>query len=283
MLHPDPSILTFNSHVPGPTLVIMATVHGDEVCGVIALRQLIEDLESGKLRIERGVLHLVFANLPAYALGKRQTQMNLNRAFRPDHLMSEAERYSYEYHRARQLMPLLASCDAMLDIHSSVTEGSTPFIICEPHSFDIARCLPLGIRSHGWDDIEAGGTDYYVNTQGGMGICIECGYHEDPNAPEVARYSIMAFLTLMEAISPTQEYPVTEGQRELYAYDICHTRVDYDPAQAWPDFGKVPAGTIIGTDGGEDIVADEDFVIIFSRKRTEPGKEAFILAREKEE
>lgn len=266
-------VITKKGVSPGKTLTIMAGVHGDEICGPEAFKELIPTLD-----IKRGTVHFIVANLEALTLGERQVDMNLNRAFRPNKLLTAKERGTYERKRALELMPYLRESEALLDVHSSMTKKSKPFIICEPHSFPIAKRLRFGIRSHGWDVIEAGGTDYFMNTMGKIGICIECGNHNDPKAPKLARESIIRFLTIMGAIDGRLPREC-KSQKVMHAFGIYKTETNFRKAREFEDFEPLPKGTPIGYDGKKKVLAPENMLIIFPRNQDLPGKEAFILGR----
>ncbi|HLC70311.1 MAG TPA: hypothetical protein VJH75_04720, partial [Patescibacteria group bacterium] len=135
-------------------------------------------------------------------------------------------------------------------------------------------------RSYGWDSIEPGGTDYFMNTRGERGICVECGYNLDPEAPKRAIQSIKIFLSVMGLTDEPIPAP-TQNQQTLRAYFIYHTKNDFVPVRTFADFEELKTGEVIGTDGSEKIFAPvEKNVIIFCRKREEANQEAFILARE---
>ncbi|PIR06552.1 MAG: hypothetical protein COV55_03430 [Candidatus Komeilibacteria bacterium CG11_big_fil_rev_8_21_14_0_20_36_20] len=257
----------------------MAGVHGDEPCRVEALREILKLIDDKKIIIHRGTVHIIFAHLPAIARDLRHIEMNLNRAFRPDNLLSNLELASYERKRALELMPYLQKNNALLDIHSSSSKKSIPFIICEPHSFDLAGQLPFPIISHGWDEIEKGGTDYYVNRQGGKGLCIEGGYHYDPQASGRALNAAKIFLSLLLSTAPS--YPAKQQwQRIIHANFIYVTKINFKLTQNFADFQPIKAGQLIGYDGDKEVRAQEDGVIIFAHNRTGPKKEAFILGLE---
>jgi predicted deacylase len=56
----------------GPKLIVLGAVHGNETCGTEAIRRLVQELEQGRLRIERGTLTMVpIANPLAYRLKRR--------------------------------------------------------------------------------------------------------------------------------------------------------------------------------------------------------------------
>lgn len=266
-------VVTLIGKQPGKTLTIMGGVHGDEVCGIKALDEIISNIS-----LKQGKVHFVYGNPQAIGICKRQTEMNLNRAFRSDELLSEKEKQSYERQRALEIMPFMDESVALLDVHSSTTKISTPFIICEPHSFEIAKFLPFPIISYGWDLIQAGGTDYYMNHNGKIGICVECGYHLDPDAPRRAIESIMIFLSLFGAIDkrPSEK---SVDQKIIHAYQIHLTKTDFTPFREFADFESLEEGEIIGTDGNDYILAPSNACVVFPHRREKPSEEAFVLGK----
>ncbi len=262
---------------PGNTVTIMGGVHGNEVCGIEAVQKAMS------IEIKRGKVYFILANLKAMELGVRQTDANMNRVFRPFQKLSEKEKRSYEFKRAEEIKPFLNESVALLDVHSSSSKKSIPFIICEPHSFHIAKMLPFPIRSHGWDYIEEGGTDYFVNNnpQKGNGICVECGYHKDPEAPKRAYDSIVTFLKIMDLISGKEELKEMKNQREIHAHYIYKTQKNFTIDREFADFEPIMKGKFLGYDGQTPIFAKSDGVIIFAKNCKESGEEAFILGTEK--
>jgi succinylglutamate desuccinylase/ribosomal protein S18 acetylase RimI-like enzyme len=279
----DDSIIKIDSGINGPTLAIFAGVHGDEVCGVEAFQKIIPEI-----KITKGVVYFVYANLNAIKENVRFTESNLNRCFgKDDDLHIQAVKGSYERERALELMLILDKCDALLDIHASTNVNSTPFIICEPHSFDIAKILPgFPIRSYGWDIIEKGGTDYYMNNvktlsgDNGNGICIECGYLGDPAGQKRAENGLLAFLKYFDVIDEDISLIENKNQREINAYKIHITKNDFTKSREFADFELLKNGDLIGIDGDEDILAENNNVIIFPTNKTTSGEEAFILGVE---
>ena len=112
---------------PGPALIVMGAVHGDEVCGAHACAALMEDLDAGRLTLTRGRLTVLpVANPLAFARGTREGEGNLNRRFVP-----QAAPANNEERLAAQLAPLLGRHDALLDLHSFHTPGE-PFAMVGP-------------------------------------------------------------------------------------------------------------------------------------------------------
>jgi len=120
---------TFRSPLPGPKLIITGAVHGNEVCGTLAIRRLLEQLQSGALQLISGQLTLVpVCNPLAYAKGERQGERNLNRRLIPTAHVQE-----FEDHVANWLCPLLAAHEVLLDLHSFRGAGE-PFVLVGPEN-----------------------------------------------------------------------------------------------------------------------------------------------------
>jgi succinylglutamate desuccinylase len=258
----------------GRTSVLLAGVHGNEPCGLQAFEELLP-----VLKIDAGEVFFVVGNPNAVASNVRQTEFNLNRAFKPDNLLSDFERSSYEYHRAQYLKRYLDQAWALLDIHSSFTPKSIPFVICEENAYGIASHFPVELVVSGFDRHQPGGTDYYMNATGKIGMCIECGYHTDPRAKIIATEAILSFLGSRGHIAPTPRLLPVDKQRRVEVHTLYHTKVDFKLAKAWSDFETVPPVSIIGTDGTHELVAERDMIILFARNCNGAGEEAFLLGK----
>lgn len=260
--------------VPGKDVVIIAGIHGNEPCGMRAFDEILPTLA-----IDAGRVTFMLGNPKAIERGVRFIDANLNRLFKPDELIPDTQKSSYEYARSRELMPLLAQADFVLDIHSSGTVGSTPFAICDRQRVSETRILPFPILSYGWDTLEPGGTDDFVTGRGGFGVCVECGYHEDAEAVVRAQASIFAFLAMSGALQLSSESDSGVAQQEIEVLRIHKTATNFTPSRFFSDFEKVSSGMLLGRDGEEEITAPFDGVVIFVRTRLAPGEEAFILGR----
>ncbi len=69
------SPIILQSDVPGPTVVILGGVHGNETCGVKALPAL------SQVSLQRGKLILLYGNPLAIEQNVRFVEYNLNRLF----------------------------------------------------------------------------------------------------------------------------------------------------------------------------------------------------------
>lgn len=266
------NIIKISGSNEGPKSVILVGVHGNESCGVNAIEQLLPQLQ-----IEAGELVIAFGNPKAINQGVRFTEENLNRMFLPESELTDKQKQSYEFSRALKLKEILAASEVLLDIHASNNPTSQPFVICEPNAKDIYPYLPIETVVHGFDAIEPGGTDYYMNSIGKVGVCIECGYIGDPKSTITATNSIIAFLQARGHI-PGLGVVVEKNTYEMF---YLH-KTNYDNfrlLKPFADFEEVKRNQAIGLDGGESVVANEDSIILFAKDITTKDGEAFLLGR----
>lgn len=312
---PTPTTLRVHQYAglqPGPRLIILGAVHGNEVCGTRAIERLIAEIDSAALRIERGTLTLVpITNPLAYQRQQRQGDRNLNRNLRPN-----AEPQDFEDHIANALCPLLDAHEVLLDLHSFHT-GGQPFVMLGPrdnagalepfaHAAEEARLAAhLGVNRvvEGWLDTYAlgvarrrerhpdanpllldpaygVGTTEYMRSRGGYGVTLECGQHEEANAPAVAYHAIrqtLALLGLVEAApaAPPQDFEVLRLEDVIDLENPGDTFV-----REWRSFDPLKAGELIGhRHDGSAVRAEQDGFIVFPNPRALPGNEWFYFAR----
>jgi succinylglutamate desuccinylase len=256
----------------GPVSIILAGVHGDERCGVDALFSVFADMRSEAVR---GRVFSGFGNPQAIDSGKRFVETDLNRMFLRPALLSFSAKKSYEYGRAEFLRTYLDRADVLLDLHASCTEASEPFAICEANAKDVVSYLPVKWVVSGFDEVEPGGTDYYMNSIGKVGICVECGYNADSASVGVARNTIVSFLVSRGHIPGVVE---VRSHTNIRMHHLYKTRTDHFVLEKpFADFEEIRGGEIIGTDGEKVIRAERDSVILFARNRIKIGEEAYLL------
>jgi succinylglutamate desuccinylase len=265
-------VIKINGKNGGPTSIILAGVHGNEQCGIEAFKKILPEL-----KIDKGSVFFIYGNPRAIAVKKRFTETNLNRMFKNENSLSAEEKNSYEYQRAQFLKNYLNQADVLLDIHASGNPESYPFAICEKNSKEIVKYLPIETVVSGFDNVEPGGTDYYMNSIGKIGICIECGYLGNPESENVAIQSIDAFLKARGHI--TNDIPFKK-QSEINMYDLYYTKTDkFTLSKPFKDFEQLTKGQIIGTDGETQVLAKNDGIILFACNRSKIGDEAFLFGK----
>ena len=126
-------VTRLDSGAPGPHVLVTALVHGNELCGAIALDFL---LRAG-IKPRQGILTLAFCNIAAFSnfdrakpTASRFVDEDFNRVWSREVL--EGSRNSVELARARTLRPVVAAADYLLDIHS-MQHATAPLLLCGPH------------------------------------------------------------------------------------------------------------------------------------------------------
>ena len=300
----DPEVLhwhTWAALAPGPSLVVLGAVHGNEVCGAHAIVRAIDDLTHGRLRLLRGRLTLVpVANPLAFAQATREGQRNLNRRFLP-----QPDPQDYEDRITHQLAPLLAQHEVLLDLHSFHTPGD-PFAMVGPRNnsgarepfaraaeeMALARALGAQQVVEGWlevydraaglrgelPDDEGIGTNEYMRSQGGYAVTIECGQHEDPEAIDAATRAIhgaLAHLELAHVLAPPRYAGPAARLKDVVLRESPADRL----AQDWHSFDAVQAGDVIAHRAdGTPVAAPYDGCVLFPHPEAEVGQELFYLA-----
>lgn len=289
-----PFATTFDSGRSGPHAMICAIVHGNELCGAIALDRLLQR----DFRPRRGRLTLVFANPEAYGrfdperpAASRFVDEDMNRVWSPEVLAGP--RTSVEIGRARALRPLIDTVDTLLDLHSMQSE-CPPLILSGPspkgRSLAAALASPAQIVADGG---HAAGTrlrDYGGFSAPGdrrNALLAECGQHWRAETAAVASDIAYRFLVelgmahiddarphLLPAppapdkwIDVTHAISATSGQ--------CRMTGDYKGLDVIP-----AAGTVIAVDGGHDIRTPYDnCVLVMPARRMAAGQTAVRLGR----
>lgn len=296
---------------PGPRLIVLGAVHGNEICGTRAIERVRGELDAGRWQLRRGTLSLVpVANPLAYANGTRNGQRNLNRRLLPTDTPRE-----FEDHLANRLCPWLAAHDVLLDLHSFRGPGE-PFVLRGPadndgplepfaHAAAEARLAEhLGPRRivEGWmtvyaegaarrrargltdeADVSYGiGTTEYMRSQGGYGVTLECGQHEDPAAPEVAYRAIRQTVGLL-GLADLPDFEPVPASRAFERLRLA-TVVDRDHAgdrfvRPWASFDALRAGEPVAERADGSLwCAPRDGRIVFPDTSARPGHEWFYFA-----
>ncbi len=195
---------TFDSGQPGPHTMINALTHGNEVCGAIVVKAM---LDAG-LRPRRGKLTLAFANVAAYQRfdpqvpdAARFVDQDLNRVWSPA-ILDVTSLDSQELRRARAMRPLVDSVDRLLDLHS-MHERCAPLSVCGPLDKGIALARDMGAPA--WIISDAGHAEgRRMRDYGQFGdpdspanaLLVECGQHWAAAAVDIARDCCARFLLL---------------------------------------------------------------------------------------
>ena len=259
-----------DSGISGPRVIIMGGVHGNEKCGVEA----IEDFLSNPYSLIKGKVTFIKANRKALDENVRFVEDNLNRCFTLEDLGNE----SYEKRLAKDIKSYLDESDFLLDLHASTSEDSFPFVICESNALAYAKNLDAEVICLGIEDAQPGGTEYYMNKIGGVGMCVECGYLGSNSSTLVAKKNIVNFLTTLGMINSSLENISSDKTvvRVMYTYS---TSGEFKRFREFRDFEPIRKGDIIGYEDNEELLSDRDGFILFARdvERNSKDRECFLF------
>ncbi|QRM30381.1 succinylglutamate desuccinylase/aspartoacylase family protein [Microvirga sp. VF16] len=284
---------------PGPKLIVMGAVHGNEPCGPQAILRAIADCRAGRLKIRRGEVTFVpVANLKAYRQRTREGDRNLNRDLRDKPVPED-----YEDRVGNRICTLLREHDVLLDVHSFRGDGE-PFVFAGPSDnfgaiepFRYAQAegelaVRLGTETviHGWLEVydrflkkraslgyanptnaEGVGSTEYMRFAGGYGVTLECGPHDDPASAEVGYEAILNALAHLQLIDAPK--PCVSTRKAIHIIDVLVCEVEGDRlVSRWKTGDTVGAGqALIMRANGEIVIAPRAGFIIFPNENAKPG------------
>ncbi len=128
------------------------------------------------------------------------------------------------------------------------------------------------------------GTTEWMRSQGGYGVTLECGQHDDPAAPDVAHHAIrqtLALLGIAEGIAlqpPTAPFECLRLVEVIDRFDAADRFV-----KTWTSFDALREGEPIAVRAdGTELCAPRDGFIVFPDVGALPGHEWFYWAQASE-
>ena len=239
---------------PGPKVLVLGRVHGNECCGTLAINNVINRIQNQLVNITLGKVTFVPISNPLAAIrGTRNGDRNLNRAFYP----KGPTKNDFEDKLNDILCPILEECDILLDLHSFLN-GVEPFALIGNTSEDkkafvaneekvytsethLVSALEVetvianwsetytqGVKNRrkrdgvlsppfslNYDEKYGDGTTEYARSKGALAITLECGQHEDVSAPRVGENAI---LNIMGCLRMTEERPNSVADNRKIGY-----------------------------------------------------------------
>lgn len=261
------SIIKKKGKLPGKTVAVFAGVHGNEKVGILTLQKIIKDI-----KVTAGTVYFVFANPPAIVKSKRIFNKNLNRLFNRDVNGNDPEN-----RRANELMDLLDTCDALLDIHSYNSKTGDQFAISEKRGFPVLRKMDFPIIGAGFSKL-GHGTDGYMEKQGKVGICIECGTtNRYKKFLKLAEDSVYQFLYYFGCIENKVEYSSREQSYIRVKRMVYKKTSKFKFIKEFKDFEKLPTNRVFAFDGDVRLKASKNECILFPRPNVKVGEEVCII------
>ncbi len=190
----DRVIMDLRSDKPGPTLLVIGGIHGNEPSGVFALEQIAEHFKEHNLSLDRGRLIAFRGNRRALSEKTRFIKRDLNRMWlwdfkhqcpidpttpEPD---DEYDEYCDLQFRIHQAIKERTGPICFLDLHTTSAE-SAPFIMIGDtlRNRDLVQGIPVPIVFGVEEELD-GPLLSYINELGHLSVGFEAGKHDAPEA-----------------------------------------------------------------------------------------------------
>ncbi len=285
---------------PGPTLVFLGGVHGNEPAGVIALYQLIDELRSQEIEVY-GSIYAVAGNLSALRNGKRFEEEDLNRMWSFDQVKSFLNSENRPINSDRQEQIDLYKCFETIlqsepgpyyffDLHTTSSE-TLPFITVNDNLLNrtYTSQYPVPIIL-GIEEYLEGPILSYVNELGYVAFGFEGGQHED--RASVVNHLAFAYLSLvftrsiskdainyhhyLEVLSKTS--PMGASFYEIFDHFGIHPDREFKMQPGFVNFQKLKKGQQLATYAGETIYASNNGNIFMPLYQNQ-GTDGFFIIR----
>ncbi|MDO8349497.1 MAG: succinylglutamate desuccinylase/aspartoacylase family protein [Planctomycetota bacterium] len=291
---------TWDCGRPGPTLLVLAGVHGNEPAGVLAVQRVLGRLQELELPVVGRIVALA-GNLRALAAHRRFLDRDLNRGWGPDAiaamLQRDAPAAKAEDHEQRELLARFTAIVrtasgpvVFLDLHTSSAEG--PPFLCLADTIDnrnlgLATRVPiiLGIE----ETLDGASLEWFAE-RGIAAVAVEGGRHEHPDTAgnlEAVLWLALEHLRILQPgqveLRPHREHlrvasagvpPVVEitQRRAITAAD------GFAMAPGFVNFQAVKKGELLAQDRQGEIRAPYDCRMMLPLYQA-LGDDGFFLAR----
>lgn len=286
-------VWSFAAPEPGPHAVLTALMHGNEICGAIALDRILR----AELRPVRGKLTFVFANVAACQsfnrndpTASRYLDEDMNRIWEADVL--NGPRISRELLRARMLRPVFDTADFLLDIHSMI-HASMPLMLTgmEEKHLRFARRVgvpSLLVRDEGHNNGRRL-RDYARFSDPAtppVSLLVECGHHWARQTADMATETAWRFMDAVGVLAESDAAPwrareTPAQQSVLVTHRITAKSDNFRFSGEFGGLEVIPrAGTVIARDGRNAIRTPYDnCALIMPTRRIARGQTAVRLGR----
>jgi len=229
--HPFPRLLgSYGGEAPGPLVIGIGGMHGNEPAGVLALQQALQGLRTANVPF-RGTLVGLAGNRAALARVCRYIDEDFNRAWSQERVrrLRSRDPSADTTSEEREQRELLACLDAhiaerrgpvvCLDLHTTSAAG-TPFVVIgdtllnRRFAFRLRAPVVLGLEERLESTILN-----YLGEQGHVAVGFEGGQNDSPSAVAIHMAAIRAVLATAGCIR-TPDLPLPDDGREGVGADM---------------------------------------------------------------
>ena len=310
---PDRRIARLVGAEPGPTLIVVGSLHGNEPAGAAGLQRALERLAGGggvagpELRGE--VVGLA-GNLAALAQGTRYVEHDLNRLWTAERLawvraadgerggpgltVEEGEMRALDAEIGRTLDAARAAGRPvfLLDLHTT-SGGGPAFCVLEDtlpmRRFGLELEAPLVL---GLEEELSGTLTHWLADLGVVAVGFEAGQHEDPAAVDRAEAAVWLALEAAGCLARGARPEVAAARRRLAAERRSLPRVvevryrhpvtpgdGFRMAPGYVTFSRVRAGQALAVDHDGPVTTPQDGLLLMPLYQRQ-GDDGFFLVRQ---
>ncbi|MCS4434698.1 succinylglutamate desuccinylase/aspartoacylase family protein [Aquiflexum gelatinilyticum] len=283
----------------GPTVLFFAGVHGNEPAGVMALKEVFEDL-SKKENTLRGTVYGLIGNQKALAKGKRYVDMDLNRLWTKANIkmVSNKKVLLEEEKELLELLDLLREIIKtekgpfyFIDYHTTSSK-TLPFITINDSMINrkFAMQFPVPIVL-GIEEFLEGPLLSYINQLGYVAVGFESGQHTDPAA--ITNSVAFTYMTLIASgvigkmdVEDFGHYPhqlenAATSVRDIFEVVHLHKITGVDVFKMLPgfeSFQKINKGTHLATNNYLPVYSGYDGRLFMPLYQNQ-GSDGFFIIR----
>lgn len=273
----------YQGDAPGPTLVVISGVHGNELAGIKAAQLVLQRLHRERPTTFRGQLQILAGNLAALNSSEsscRYIDSDLNRMFTPAKLASAQDTEpSQRTAEEREALELLSSLQTIfsstsqpvycIDLHT-VSSPAVPFIALEDNlktrnwaqQFAVPMILGFEEELHGLL------ADYIATHCGHVAMVLEAGLHDAPQSVFIHEAAIWIALSAAGILDVTAlrhpEHPLTRlrlaaADKAWKCFDVRHVQPIRDASfEVLPDrnaFDSLRTGEVVAQELGQPVTS----------------------------
>ena len=286
-----PYIHVRESGKPGPTVMVAALTHGNEVSGAVV----VDTLLAAGLKPRKGTLIFSFNNIEAYQrfdpknpFKSRMIDEDFNRTW--GRLDQPAT--TLETRRAQVVKPFVERADFLLDLHS-MHDDCVPLMLCGPLERGVELAKKLGtpadiVRDRGhaagmrMRDFGAFGDPRSDKTA----LLIETGQHWRASSVTVAKDVTARFLAETGVVDASDlpadwKQPAPGRQKVVQVtHAVATKKGNFTPARRFEGQEVIAkAGTVLGHDDGEPVTTPYDDCVLVMPAVNRPLRAGVTVVR----
>lgn len=288
---------------PGPTLICVGGLHGNEPAGVLGIQRVFAELASGGYEL-RGEFRALAGNLSALAVGKRFLSRDLNRAWTADGMASirgangmRAKAVTSEDQEQRELWLAIEAAIGearggvcVLDLHTTSGCGGTFSTVADTlrnRAFALALPVPMVL---GLEELVDGTLLEFLGRRGYATAVFEGGQHGEVRA--IDRHAAAVWIAL-DAAGVLVECPAeVHDARRLLAADTrglpralemrhrhhVDSEDGFTMLPGFENFQTVAEGEVLATDRRGEVRSPEGARILMPLYQ-EQGDDGFFIVK----